>query len=63
MEPNSIPTMSQEQAYALCKRPEDQFFDRKSALSKAKTAQKIAVAFANAEGGKLRSASKMTKKK
>lgn len=47
----TIPVLTVEQALALSSRPEDQFFDRKSALSKGKTAQKIAVAFANAEGG------------
>lgn len=47
----AIPIMSVEQALSLSARPEDQFFDRKSARSKGKTAQKIAVAFANAEGG------------
>lgn len=46
-----IPVITQEQALQLCTRPEDQFYDRKSALAKAKSAQKIAVALANAEGG------------
>ena len=35
----------------LCTRPEDDFFDRKSARIKPKNVQDIAVAFANAEGG------------
>lgn len=46
-----IPVASSEQALALCVRPEDQFFDRKSSLSKPRAAQKIAVAFGNSEGG------------
>lgn len=49
----SITTLTAEQGLALCERPEDQFYDRKSSLSKGKTAQKIAVAFANAEGGEI----------
>lgn len=48
-----IATISAEQGFALCDRPEDQFFDRKSAASKARTAQKIVVAFANSEGGEV----------
>lgn len=51
MDDKDIPTLTDAQAFALCERPEDQFFDRKSALSKSKAAQKIAVAFANSEGG------------
>ena len=48
-----IAEISLEQALALCSRPEDQFFDRKSKLARGKTAQKIAVAFGNAEGGEV----------
>lgn len=53
MDQSSITAMTAEQGSALCHRPEDQFYDRKSSLSKGKTAQKIAVAFANAEGGEI----------
>ncbi len=45
--------LSAAQALALCVRQEDQFFDRKSSDSKGKTAQKIAVAFGNSEGGEI----------
>ncbi len=47
------PILTREQWLALCTRDEDQFFDRKSAKSKGKTAQKIAVAFGNSEGGEI----------
>ncbi|MGN6689837.1 MAG: ATP-binding protein [Sphingopyxis sp.] len=50
---SEISTISRDQAIALCARPEDQFFDRKSGASKAKTAQKLAVAFGNSEGGEI----------
>lgn len=50
---SEISTINRDQAIALCARPEDQFFDRKSGASKAKTAQKIAVAFGNSEGGEI----------
>ena len=50
---DQIATISHEQAMTLCARPEDQFFDRKSSASKARTAQKIAVAFGNSEGGEI----------
>lgn len=45
--------IGREQAISLCQRYEDQFFDRKSGQSKGKTAQKIAVAFGNSEGGEI----------
>jgi ATP-dependent DNA helicase RecG len=48
-----IVEISLEQALALCSRHEDQFFDRKSRASKGKTAQKIVVAFGNADGGEV----------
>lgn len=48
-----IASISAEQAMALCSRPEDQFFDRKSCATKGRTAQKIAVAFGNSEGGEI----------
>lgn len=48
-----IAEISHDQALALCKRHEDQFFDRKSKLSRPKTAQKIAVAFGNSDGGEV----------
>jgi len=50
---NQIASISIEQAMALCIRPEDQFFDRKSRLAKPRTAQKIAVAFGNSDGGEI----------
>lgn len=50
---SQISVISHEQALALAGRFEDQFFDRKSAESKGKTAQKIAVALANSEGGEI----------
>lgn len=50
---SNISTISRDQAITLCTRPEDQFFDRKSASSKGKTVQKIAVAFGNSEGGEI----------
>lgn len=50
---NQIATISKEQAHALCSRPEDQFFDRKSRSARGKTAQKIAVAFGNSDGGEV----------
>ena len=44
-------TITEDEAFALCTRTEDHFFDRKAgALSGAKL-QKIVVAFANADGG------------
>ncbi|HEX8444114.1 MAG TPA: ATP-binding protein [Allosphingosinicella sp.] len=48
-----ISTISREQALALCSRPEDQFFDRKSKDANGRTAQKIVVAFGNTEGGEV----------
>ncbi|WNO54636.1 RNA-binding domain-containing protein [Stakelama saccharophila] len=48
-----ITQLNREQVLALASRNEDDFFDRKSKLSKGKTAQKLAVAFANTEGGEI----------
>lgn len=48
-----IATINADQALALCARSEDQFFDRKSRHTKGKTAQKIAVAFGNSDGGEI----------
>jgi ATP-dependent DNA helicase RecG len=48
-----ISTITREQALAICARPEDQFFDRKAKAANGRTAQKIAVAFGNTEGGEI----------
>lgn len=50
---DQISQVSKEQALSLCIRYEDQFFDRKSRLSRPKTAQKIAAAFGNSDGGEI----------
>lgn len=45
--------ITEEEANDLSSREESHFFDRKSALMKGKEVQKIAVAFANADGGEF----------
>ncbi|HUH38179.1 MAG TPA: RNA-binding domain-containing protein [Spongiibacteraceae bacterium] len=46
-------TISEAEALSICVRPEDHFFDRKAAEIKGAKIQKIAVAFANADGGEF----------
>lgn len=46
-------TISQEDATVLVTRGEDHFFDRKAMAASGRTVQKIAVAFANADGGEF----------
>jgi ATP-dependent DNA helicase RecG len=46
-------TISREDATVLVTRGEDHFFDRKGLASSGRTVQKIAVAFANADGGEF----------
>jgi ATP-dependent DNA helicase RecG len=45
--------LTSEQALSFSTRPEDEFFDRKSADCSGKSAQKAGVAMANAEGGEV----------
>lgn len=49
----NIKTISIDEAYDLSSREESHFFDRKSFQIKGKKIQKIAVAFANADGGEF----------
>lgn len=46
-------TISKNDALALSQRAEDHFFDRKAAAIKGAKLQKVAVAFANADGGEV----------
>lgn len=48
-----IAALTEEQLAALCGRPEDQFFDRKSDQCSGRKAQRTAAAFGNAEGGEI----------
>ncbi len=45
--------ISEDDALALCRRPEGHFFDRKAAAISGQKLQKIVVAFANADGGEV----------
>ena len=45
--------ISTEDAHKLCSRAEDHFFDRKSLKVKPAKIQKVATAFANADGGEI----------
>ncbi len=49
----NIRTLTEEEANDLSKRDESHFFERKSTLIKGKKVQKVAVAFANADGGEF----------
>jgi ATP-dependent DNA helicase RecG len=42
-----------EEALSYCEREEDHFFDRKAFKIKGEKVQRIAVAFANADGGEF----------
>lgn len=46
-------TISEEDAAILVSRDEDHFFDRKALAASGRTVQKVAVAFANADGGEF----------
>lgn len=46
-------TISKDDALQLARKPEDHFFDRKAAAIKGAKLQKVAVAFANADGGEI----------
>lgn len=46
-------TVSEAEALIICTRQEDHFFDRKASAIKGAKLQKIAVAFANADGGEF----------
>ena len=48
-----IKSISRDEALAICSRQEDHFFDRKAAAIKSAKLQKIAVAFANSDGGEF----------
>jgi ATP-dependent DNA helicase RecG len=45
--------MTEKDIEVLTSRDEDHFFDRKALASSGRTVQKIAVAFANADGGEV----------
>jgi ATP-dependent DNA helicase RecG len=49
----NIKNLSSSDALAFCSRQEDHFFDRKAFDIKPAKVQKIAVAFANADGGEV----------
>jgi len=46
-------TIDERDAEVLMSRDEDHFFDRKALVSSGMTVQKLAVAFANADGGEF----------
>ena len=48
-----IQTLEDKDALAFCTRDEGHFFDRKAVAVKPAKMQKIAVAFANADGGEF----------
>ena len=46
-------TLTEKDVTSLLTRDEDHFFDRKALLASGRTVQKIAVAFANSDGGEF----------
>ncbi|ANK98167.1 MULTISPECIES: AlbA family DNA-binding domain-containing protein [Rhizobium] len=48
-----INRISKDDALALCTRPEGDLYDKKAAAIDGKKVEKIAVAFANADGGEF----------